>query len=83
MTLKTVKLQSFRGFPPGPPPGLCPGPVGGLSAPPKPPAVNVAPSARIARPPQNKNPSYGPDEQVRMFYRFVNEQVCMFYCFCP
>ena len=40
--------------PPGPPPGLCPGPAGGLTAPPRPPAVcsndlrslQVAPAAQ-------------------------------------
>ena len=65
MTLKTVKLQSFRGFPPpGPPPGLCPGPAGRLSAPPKPAAENVAPSARIA-PPKTKTLPTGLDGESR------------------
>ena len=31
-------------LPPGPPSGLCPGPVGGLTAPPKPPAAFDMPS---------------------------------------
>ena len=31
--------------PPGPPPGLCPGPAGGLTAPPRPPAVFLVPMA--------------------------------------
>ena len=31
--------------PPGPPPGLCPGPAGRLTAPPRPPAVFLVPMA--------------------------------------
>ena len=31
--------------PPGPPPGLCSGPAGGLTAPPRPPAVFLVPMA--------------------------------------
>ena len=31
--------------PPGPPPGLCPGPAGGLTAPPRPPDVFLVPMA--------------------------------------
>lgn len=42
----SLKTQKFSGgFAPEPPPGLCPGPVGGLTAPPKPPAAFDTPKA--------------------------------------
>ena len=45
MGISELKFKKFSGaLPPEPPPGLCPGPAGGLTAPPRPPAGLDTPS---------------------------------------